>query len=130
MPTSRRWCSFWAPLVEEFIAECERVERRTGRPVARWFRIHWDGDFYSLPYAQAWRETVLRYPDEFWAYTRSFRPELNVVPLLRDVPGLTLYLSVDAANYRDAERVLDQFPETLSRSWHPPWRPGRCSTGR
>ena len=127
--------SILAPLVDEFVAECERAELRAGRPVPRWFRIHWDGDFYSLPYAQAWRQTVLRYPEvRFWAYTRSFRPALNVVPVLRGVPNLTVYLSVDVANYRDAQRVLAECPETLVSVLAPTVEAGkvlyRALTGR
>lgn len=100
------------PVVDEFLEASRRHERRTGRPVARLFRIHWDGDFFSPSYAAAWRTTVLRFPDvHFWTYTRSFTSRLNVLPVLHGLPNLTLYLSVDAANYTDAKRVLREFPD-------------------
>ena len=59
------------------------------------FRIHWDGDFFSHSYTQAWAVVIARNPDiRFWVYTRSF----SFVPALRDLPNLTTYLSVDADN--------------------------------
>lgn len=86
-------------MIGRYIAACERIERLRKRSVQRLFRIHWDGDFFSVDYAEAWRIVMLRHPDvQFWAYTRSFVPACNVVPTLHDVPNLSLYLSVDAHN--------------------------------
>lgn len=63
------------------------------------FRIHWSGDFYSVEYAQAWARVIRGYPNiKFWAYTRSFVPPVNVVPVLAGIPNLALYLSVDVWN--------------------------------
>lgn len=80
----------------------------------RIFRIHWDGDFWSAGYAEAWVAALAVVPHvKAWAYTRSFVPALNVVPVLADVPNLTLYLSVDAENARYAGPVLAAHPRVL-----------------
>lgn len=71
------------------------------------FRIHWDGDFFSAAYAEAWAQVCAAFPQiRFWAYTRSF----DFVDLLADVPNLTLYLSVDAYNCEQAGLLLDIYP--------------------
>lgn len=100
-----------APMVEEWLATCDRVEKKTGTPVSRAFRIHWDGDFYSLPYAAAWAQVCKMFPQAtFWAYTRSF-VTVNVIPVLANVPNLTVYLSVDSDNKEAAKAVSAQFPQ-------------------
>lgn len=80
----------------------------------RVFRIHWDGDFYSYPYAVAWAEVIRRHPNvTFWCYTRSFSPDMDIVPVLAPLENLTLYLSVDADNCRAAHEVLRREPDVL-----------------
>lgn len=80
----------------------------------RMFRIHWDGDFYSVEYAEAWREVILRHPHvAFWTYTRSFRAPVDVVPSLIGLPNLALYLSIDADNAADASAAL-ALPDVLA----------------
>lgn len=72
------------------------------------FRIHWDGDFFSLAYAQAWATVIAEHPDvQFWAYTRSF----DAVPTLAELPNLQLYLSADAFNFGAALDVATRFPQ-------------------
>lgn len=67
------------------------------------FRIHWDGDFYSKAYAQAWVIVMRRFPAiRFWTYTRTF----DVVPILAPVKNLTLYLSIDRYNAEAAKPYL------------------------
>lgn len=76
----------------------------------RLFRIHWDGDFFSTDYADAWATAITANPDiTFWAYTRSFRDPVNVLPHLAGLPNLELYLSIDAANVHDALNALDAY---------------------
>src|SRR3712207_2159310 len=59
-------------MIADFRVDCERAEAR-GATVSRDFRIHWDGDFYSYEYAQAWADVVRSNADiRFWVYTRSF----------------------------------------------------------
>ncbi len=77
----------------------------------RRFRIHWDGDFFSEDYASAWRTVIQENPEvRFWAYTRSFGPEVNVVPILAGVDNLDLFMSVDSHNLECAAQVLAENP--------------------
>lgn len=76
-------------MVGEFSAECDRVG------ADKFFRLHWDGDFFSHSYTQAWALTIARHPDiQFWVYTRSF----SFVPALAGLDNLTTYLSTDSEN--------------------------------
>lgn len=75
------------------------------------FRIHHDGDFFSDDYAKAWAIVIRRHPDvSFWAYTRSFTPDTQIVHILADIPNLSLYISVDENNAEYAEAVLKAWP--------------------
>jgi len=99
-------------LLEALMQEYLREAERHAVPLA--FRVHWDGDFYSVPYAEAWRNVILGHPEvAFWCYTRSFTPECDVVPALRGLPNLTLYLSVDRWNAEQAQLVLARDPWVL-----------------
>lgn len=96
-------------LIGRMIARYRRTSHRAGMP--RIFRIHWDGDFFSVAYAKAWRKVIEANPDiRFWVYTRSFQAGTNVVPILADLPNLALYLSVDSHNIARATRVARQHP--------------------
>lgn len=91
-------------MISEFVAECDK---RNG---TKKFRIHWDGDFFSIDYAMAWATVIARYPDvEFWVYTRSFTPTLNVIPILAGIPNLSLYLSVDRVNLPYAKDIRKEY---------------------
>lgn len=95
------------PAVETFLAECIKADKRTGRTVERVYRIHWDGDFFSRPYAAAWALICEEFPTvQFWAYTRGF----EFVDILVPVANLALYLSVDAGNVTRAKATLKRFP--------------------
>lgn len=75
------------------------------------FRIHWDGDFFSVPYTRAWARVIKQRPDvQFWAYTRTFA----AVPVLRGIPNLALYVSVDRYNVGEARKVLKRSPGVLA----------------
>lgn len=92
-------------MVEEFRLECVK------RSAPMEFRIHHDGDFFSRTYADAWATVVRMYPEiQFWVYTRSFTPGINVVDLIADIPNLAVYLSVDAINKGYATTIRDEFP--------------------
>jgi ferredoxin len=93
-----------AKLLVEMVASYKNEADRIALPLEqRIFRIHWDGDFYSADYATAWSMTVRLFPEiRFFAYTRSFRPPVNVVPILAGIPNLALYLSVDEENTDEA----------------------------
>jgi hypothetical protein len=95
------------PLVAAFLVECDKAERKTGRSVDRVYRIHWDGDFFSRPYAAAWAVVCAEFGQvQFWCYTRSF----DVVDILAPVTNLTTYLSVDEDNVKAARAVKRKHP--------------------
>lgn len=95
--------------IDQYLVEHQKAEKRSGSAIPKAFRTHWDGDYYSHEYAQAWRWVMLARPEvEFWAYTRSFTPQLNVIPDLRGVPNLRLYLSVDRWNRQHVEAILEE----------------------
>ena len=76
-------------MIQSFKADCEK------RNAEKLFRIHWDGDFFSVDYVIAWRMVIQMNPDvQFWAYTRSD----FAVPHLFDLANLGLYFSTDSAN--------------------------------
>jgi hypothetical protein len=92
-------------MVKDFVADCIK------RDASMDFRIHWDGDFFSLDYARAWREVVEYFPHvRFWVYTRSFTNELNVLPILTGLPNLTVYLSADPVNIDLANARAAEYP--------------------
>lgn len=59
------------------------------------FRIHWDGDFFSDDYVEAWKLVILNHPDiKFWTYTRVGSAAIK----LKGIPNLGLYFSTDPDN--------------------------------
>jgi hypothetical protein len=101
-----------AALLDEAITYFEDVASRRRVDPADWlFRIHWDGDFFSITYARAWARVIAAHPrTQFWTYTRSFTPRVDVVPVLADLDNLALYLSVDRWNLDHARRQVEQRP--------------------
>lgn len=94
-----------AALLDDMITEFERQCDKWN--AEKKFRIHHDGDFFSLKYANAWKSVMLAHPDvQFWAYTRSF----HLVSGLADIPNLTLYLSVDSDNLTSAVETFNANP--------------------
>jgi hypothetical protein len=80
-------------LLSEMIAEFKTDCVKKDAPML--FRIHWDGDFFSDDYAQAWRLVIEEQPDiQFWVYTRVKSAAL----ILKDIPNLSLYYSTDDEN--------------------------------
>lgn len=95
-------------MIVDFIADCNK------RGAEKLFRIHWDGDFFSVEYARAWAQVVRHNPDvQFWVYTRSFTPTINVIPEIVGLDNLSVYLSVDADNISHAVSVRKDFPSVL-----------------
>lgn len=89
--------------VGQYVTDHQR--RSPGTPMI--FRIHWDGDFFSPEYAQAWRDVALAHPHvAFWAYTRN----PDAVPHLLGVPNLALYFSADRDNWDIAVTMRQQYP--------------------
>lgn len=98
-------------LVATFMVEHRKVEKKQAKVIPPVFRIHWDGDFFSVPYAEAWARVINGHPEiQFWVYTRSFIPECNVIPTLHGIKNLTLYISVDEYNEKYAKDILTQYP--------------------
>ena len=92
-----------ADMVGEYVAEHRR--KAPGTPMM--FRIHWDGDFFSVDYAEAWRDVALIFPAvSFWAYTRN----PDVIGVLIDVPNIGLYFSADRDNWDIAVRLRREYP--------------------
>jgi hypothetical protein len=80
-------------MIDEFIEDCEKKE------APKLFRIHWDGDFFSDTYANAWKFVIDHNPDvQFWVYTRVKSAAL----ILKDIPNLSLYFSADSENVKTA----------------------------
>jgi hypothetical protein len=100
--------------VNDYLVAHAKAEKRRGSTYEKVFRIHWDGDFFSVNYAKAWRQVILKHPEiQFWVYTRSFIGRVNVIPVLADIPNLSLYLSVDDDNMDAAERIIRDYPNVL-----------------
>lgn len=109
--TSTRMAVLLGEMVGRYWQEAERLHLN---PADRMFRIHWDGDFWSLDYAAAWRATIVTFPEiQFWAYTRSFVQPVDVVPVLAGVPNLALYLSADGENIEAAREQVARHPGVL-----------------
>lgn len=103
-----------ADLLEDMLVRYDQEARHLDPP-ERIFRIHWDGDFFSTDYARAWADTIRDHPAvRFWCYTRSFRPPVDVIPILYGIPNLALYLSVDEGNRTHAAAQLAAQPTLMA----------------
>lgn len=100
-------------MIAEFVAETDKQVAK-GVKASYDFRIHWDGDFFSRGYAEAWANTIRAFPGvTFWVYTRSFTGPVNVIDILVDIPNLVLYLSADPINIVEANEVANNNPGVL-----------------
>lgn len=80
----------------DFENECEKWQAE------KKFRIHWDGDFFSKTYINAWQVVVAMHKDvQFWAYSRV----ADAVEVLNDYPNMSIYFSGDVENYATANRL-------------------------
>jgi hypothetical protein len=80
-------------MIDEFRKDCEK------RKAPLLFRIHWDGDFFSDNYANAWKTVITNNTDiQFWVYTRVKSAAL----ILKDITNLSLYFSADSENIKIA----------------------------
>ena len=88
-------------MIDQFERMCEKWDAE------KLFRIHHDGDFFSLRYAGYWRRVMSEHPDvTFWAYTRSF----HLVRMFEGIPNFALYLSVDKDNLSNAIDTYEANP--------------------
>jgi hypothetical protein len=91
-------------MVKLFDAQCEH------KNAPKLFRIHWDGDFFSVDYATAWARVIREFPEiQFWVYTRSFSDSLNVLPEIVGIDNLTVYLSADPVNIELANKRAAEY---------------------
>ena len=82
-------------LLSEMIADFKADCVKKNAPML--FRIHWDGDFFSDTYTQAWKMVIDEQPDiQFWVYTRVKAAAL----ILKNIPNLSLYFSTDSENVK------------------------------
>lgn len=93
-------------MIQEFVNETDKSVAR-GNVATYDFRIHWDGDFFSRDYAQAWANVIREFPSvQFWAYTRT----LDVIDILAGIDNLSLYLSGDPDNIHEVNAKAMDFP--------------------
>lgn len=102
-------------LLIDVVARYSKTADTKGIPSdQRMFRIHWDGDFFSKDYAQAWANTVRAFPEiNFWVYTRSFVEPVDVLPQIVGIPNLAVFLSTDKYNVDAAHEMLERYPGQL-----------------
>jgi hypothetical protein len=92
-------------MITEFETECEKFG------ADKLFRLHWDGDFFSVDYVRAWREVIERHADvQFWVYTRSH----FAIPELIGIQNLGLYFSADNENLELAEGLKKTYGVKLA----------------
>lgn len=95
-------------MVTEFDKECDN------KNAPKMFRIHADGDFFSLDYAKAWVRVIRDNPQiHFWVYTRSFTERLNVLPIItargKGIDNLVVYVSADPVNIETAKAQATKY---------------------
>ena len=114
-------------LLDEAMDRYNKQWRRAGLSYKqRVFRIHWDGDFFSLEYAEAWARVIAKHGEvRFWAYTRSFVDPVNVVPVLAELDNLSLYLSTDEYNVQAAYDIAAAYPQITLALCATDYRSGR-----
>ena len=78
-------------IISKFVAESRK------RNAEMIYRIHWDGDFFSMDYIDAWATVIREYNMvQFWVYTRSAMAVRELTSYRFD--NLSLYFSVDPNN--------------------------------
>lgn len=86
-------------MIDDFEAECDKWN------APKHFRIHADGDFFSLDYTQAWGNVIMDHPNvQFWVYTRVPESAIELNPL----ENCSVYFSADPENVLVARRLMDQ----------------------
>lgn len=97
-----------AGMVALLVAAVTEFERKAHKHGAeKIFRIHWDGDLFSMDYARAWGRVIRMFPTvQFWLYTRSF----GFIAPFEGIPNVAVYLSVDEHNVTQAADTYSSFP--------------------
>lgn len=87
-------------MIADFVKVCDR------RNVDKVFRIHADGDFFSMDYVRAWSRIIADFPMvQFWVYTRVYAAALY---LHNKHDNLGLYFSGDPDNINIAKRAASK----------------------
>lgn len=98
-------------LLDEMIAKFVKTSDRRG--AEKIFRIHWDGDFFSEGYVEAWTEVMRKRQDvHFWVYTRQAFAVRSLS--LAALPNLALYFSADRANFAVARAMRKTYGVRLA----------------
>jgi len=85
-------------MMADFVTDCDKWS------APKFFRIHWDGDFFSPRYVHAWSVIVAEFPEvQFWVYTRV--PSAAVYLHGKRLANLGLYFSGDRDNVDTARRM-------------------------
>lgn len=85
-------------MIDDFKWECDKYN------ADKYFRIHWDGDFFSFEYTKAWLEVIINNPDvQFWVYTRV----MSAAEILVGLKNLSLYFSADKDNDAEARYLVN-----------------------
>lgn len=93
-------------LLDEMIVNFEKASDKRG--AERIFRIHFDGDFFSEEYAQAWIDVIRAHPEtHFWVYTRQAFAVRSLS--LAQLSNLALYFSADRANFAVAKAMRNTY---------------------
>lgn len=93
-------------LLDEMIVNFEKASDKRG--AEKIFRIHWDGDFFSEDYAQAWIDVIRAHPEtHFWVYTRQAFAVRSLS--LAKLSNLALYFSADRANFAVAKAMRNTY---------------------
>jgi hypothetical protein len=88
-------------LLDAMLADFVRESNKVSAPNI--FRIHADGDFFSMQYTAAWIDVMHKYNNvQFWVYTRV--PE-SAIAIAISVRNCAVYFSADRDNIDDANRL-------------------------
>ena len=91
--------SLLSEMINEFKSDCDK------RNAKKLFRIHWDGDFFSDTYTNAWKIVITNNTDiQFWVYTRV----PSAAAKLQGIENLSLYFSTDNDNKDEAVKLSNQ----------------------
>ena len=87
-------------MIKEFKRDCDKYGAE------KYFRIHWDGDFFSDDYTLAWSVAIRQHQDvQFWVYTRV----AEAAERLRNHDNLSLYFSADRDNSQEGKRLHNDY---------------------
>jgi hypothetical protein len=85
-------------IISKFVAESRK------RDAEMIYRIHWDGDFFSDTYTDAWAAIIREYSMvQFWVYTRNTQAAVRLHKA--GLSNLSLYFSADPENERVAHML-------------------------